>query len=274
MRGAERLVHGNWPRPARVALAALFLVGAAGGCAPDTGEDARLPRSEPTTRSGPDLSDAGLWLSFEDTTVDYDGSTAYPDALGGPYAGRVVTANGGRVEQVSGADGRGAAVAFPAKCTTSSGCPSAMVEVLPSPALNPGGDDFEYGASVWLSPDQTTTGSNIVQKGRFGTAGGQWKLQVDNLAGEPSCVLRSGDDQLIARSSVSIADSAWHHVVCQRDQEGLSIRVDDTVDREDGRSGSVSNQWPVRVGSPGVGDDDDHFHGRIDNVFLRIGPPA
>jgi hypothetical protein len=30
----------------------------------------------------------------------------------------------------------------------------------------------------------------------------------------------------------------------------------------------------VRVGSPGVGDDDDHFHGRVDDVFLRIEPPA
>ena len=123
MRGAERLVHGARPQSARVALAALLLVGAAGGCASDTGQDARLPRPEATTRSGPDLSDADLWLSFERTTVDYDGSTAYPDALGGPFAGRVVTANGGQVEEVSGADGRGTAVAFPAKCAAPSGCP-------------------------------------------------------------------------------------------------------------------------------------------------------
>jgi hypothetical protein len=90
LRGAGKLVHGVRPGTARVALAALVLVGAAGGCAPDEGQDARLPRPEPTTRSGPDLSDADLWLSFERTTVDYDGSTAYPDALGGPFAGRVV----------------------------------------------------------------------------------------------------------------------------------------------------------------------------------------
>ena len=97
-------------------------------------------------------------------------------------------------------------------------------------------------------------------------------LQVDNLAGEPSCPA-VGRRPAIARSSVSIADSAWHHVVCRRDQEGLSIRVDDTVDRVDGRTGSVSNQWPVRVGSPGVSDDDDPY-GRVDDVFLRIDPPA
>jgi hypothetical protein len=264
------VVAGGWPRMARAGLAAVLMVGAASGCA-ERGEDARLPEPEPT-RSGPDFSDADLWLSFESDTVGYDGSAAYPDALGGPFVGRVVTANDGRVERVPGADGRGRALAFPTKCSAPSGCPRAMLEVLPDPALNPGEGDFEYGASVWLSPDQTTTGSNIVQKGRFGTSGGLWKLQVDSDAGEPSCVIGSGTDLLSVRSSVSISDSAWHRVVCRRDGDGLSIHVDDTADRVNGRTGSVTNGWPVRVGSPGVGDHDDQFHGRVDDVFIRMDP--
>lgn len=271
MRGAGGAVRGRWQVLARVGLVAL-LVGAAGGCASDPGHDARLEKSSPAPRLRPDLSDADLWLSFEQTTVDYDGSTTFPDALGGPFDGRVVTAAGGRVQRVPGADAGSDAVAFPPKCASPSGCPRALVEIAPDRALNPGADDFEYGASVWLSADQTTTGSNIVQKGRFGTAGGQWKLQVDNVAGEPSCVVRSGADQLIVRSSVSISDSAWHDVVCRRDGEGLSISVDDTVDRVEGRIGSLSNDFPVRVGSAGIGEQDDHFHGRVDDVYLRIDP--
>lgn len=252
-----------------VALAAIIMV--ACGCG---GPDAPDEPPEPPSRSGPDLSDADLWLAFEDEGVGYDGATEFPDALAGRFAGRVVTANGGLVELVPGAEGAGGAVAFPAKCTAPHGCARAMVEVLPDAALNPGERDFEYGASVWLAQDATTTGSNIVQKGRFATDGGLWKLQVDSDAGEPSCVVRSGTDLLTVRSSVSIADSAWHRVTCRRDSEGVSIRVDDTVDREDGQTGSVDNQWPIRVGSPGVGDDDDQFHGRLDDVFLRIDPDA
>jgi hypothetical protein len=260
-------------RAARRGAVAIALVLVAAGCASGTGQSAR-PRPEPTSRPGPDFSDADLWLSFERITVDYDGASAYPDALGGPSAGRVVTAHGGRVERVPGPDGRGAAVAFPGKCTAPRGCPRAMLEILSRPALNPGERDFEYGAHVWLAPDQTTTGSNILQKGRFGTEGGQWKLQVDNEAGEPSCVVRSGAEALVVRSSVSITEPGWHDVVCRRDGEGLSIRVDDEVDRVRGDTGSVSNRWPATVGSPGVGDHDDQFHGRVDDVFLRIDPEA
>jgi hypothetical protein len=256
-------LRGSW-----IGLAAIILV--AGGCS-----DAR-PEEQPElpSRSGADLSDADLWLTFDDDAVGYDGATEFPDALEGRFAGRVVTANGGVVEMVPGADGVGGAVAFPAKCAAPSGCARAMVEVLPDAALNPGEQDFEYGAHVWLAPEETTTGSNIVQKGRFATDGGLWKLQVDSDAGEPSCVVRSGTELLSVRSSVSIADSAWHFVTCRRDEQGLTIRVDETVDRVDGRTGSVDNEWPVRVGSPGVGDGDDQFHGRLDDVFLRIDPAA
>lgn len=255
-------------------LAAMLLVAAASGCGGESGGDAPLSEPAPPSQAGPDLSDADMWLSFEGDAVGYDGAKEYPDALGGPFAGRVVTANDGTVQRVPGAYDAGHAVAFPAACTAQTGCPRAMVEMLPAPALNPGEDDFEYGAALWLSPDQTTTGSNIMQKGRYGTSGGLWKLQVDTDAGKPSCVVRSGTEELIVRSSVSISDSAWHFVVCRRDEQGLSIHVDDTVDREHGRTGSVSNEWPVRIGSPGVGDDDDQFHGRVDDVFLRIDPAA
>lgn len=230
------------------------------------------PRQPTSTATGlePDLSQADLWLSFEEESIGYDGSTAYPDAAGNGRLGRVVTANGGRLQRAPGAGGSSTSVAFPPVCTAASGCPRAMVEVAADRGLDPGTEDFEYGATVWLAADQTTTGSNLVQKGRFGSGGGQWKLQVDTESGEPSCVVGSGSDALVVRSSVSIADSTWHRVVCRRDAEGISIRVDDTVDRVAGDTGSVRNRWPVRIGSPGVADGDDQFHGRLDDVFVRI----
>ncbi len=255
-------------RRAAASIAVLIaLVGVGGGCAgPGSTQHDQVGAADPA----PDPSEADLWLSFDEITVGRDGATAYPDALGRPYAGRVVPARQGSVQRAPGADGSGGSIAFPGKCTAPGGCPRAMVEVATTPALDPGADDFEYGATVWLEPDQTTTGSNIMQQGRFATDGGQWKLQVDTEAGEPSCVVRSGAEAVVVRSRVSIADGAWHRVWCRRDGGGVSIWVDGIEDRAEGRTGSVSNAWPIRLGSPGVGQHDDQFHGRIDDAFLLI----
>ena len=267
-----RWPHRRRPETPRVALAVAVLVLTAGGCAGGSEplEGAGLSTRAPSPSVRPDLADADLWLSFEQPAEGYDGSPEYDDALGGPLGGRVVTANGGRVTPAPGADGSAGAVAFPARCTAPTGCPRAMVEVPPDRSIDPGDRPFEYGATVWLAPDQTSTGSNIVQRGRFGTTGGQWKLQVDSDAGEPSCVVRSGEDLVLVRSSVTVADSRWHRVVCSRDDQGVSIRVDGAVDRTPGRTGSVSSPLPLSIGSPGVGDQDDQFHGRVDDVFVRI----
>ena len=248
----------------------LLAVVATGCSSAGAGHGVRLPAPPSASASGPDWSDATLWLDFEDQGLDFDGVTVYPDALDGPFDGRVVTSAGGDVEWTSGPVDRGRAVAFPAVCGAPSDCPRAIVEVAPDAALNPGESDFEYGASVWLAADETTRGSNIVQKGRFAADDGQWKLQVDGDEGEPSCVVRSGTHQLKVRSSVSIADGSWHQVRCLKDRQGITIQVDDASDRKAGRIGSVSNSWPVRIGGPGVGEGDDQFHGRIDDVYLRV----
>lgn len=256
-----------------LAVSAVVLACAAGGCAGGGRDEARTDPPAPAP-SAVDLSDAALWLSFEEEGLTFEGDTEYQDAAGGPFVGLVVTANDGAVEVVEGVGGRGDALGFPEQCAATTGCPRAMLEVAPDPALDPGTNDFEFGAAVWLNPDQTTKGSNIVQRGRYGTEGGLWKLQVDSTEGEPSCVVRSGDDQLIVRSSVSVADSTWHRVACRRDATGVEIDVDGVVDRVEGSTASVSNEWPVRIGSPGVSDQDDQFHGRVDDVYLTIGPPA
>jgi hypothetical protein len=276
MRMSGRLDRFRRSVAARTGFAAVALiVAAATGCSPDDDEGSGLPQGGPSSQAAPDLSDADLWLSFDEDEVGYDGSTAFPDAAEGSSVGRVVTADGGSVELVPGANGSGSAVAFPARCAAATGCPRAMVEVLYNLALDPAERDFEYGASVWLAPDQTTSGSNIVQQGRFGTEGGQWKLQVDNDEGQPSCVVRGaepGAEPLVVRSKISISDSAWHRVVCRRDADGLSIEVDGEVAEKDGHTGSVSSEWPIRVGAPGVNEGDDQFHGQVDDVYLRIGP--
>lgn len=253
-----------------MAVAVVAVLSVVTGCAsPGPGSESRLTPSASPSPTGPDFSQAVLWLSFDERTIDFDGFTVFPHALGGAFEGRVVTASSGSIDDVPGPDGRGRAVDFPGPCD-GSGCPRALVEVAHDPALDPGEKDFAYGATVRLAPDQTTTGSNILQKGRFAASDGLWKLQVDNDAGHPSCVVRAGVELLRVRSTTSIADSSWHRVVCRVDADGISIDVDGHADRRAGTLGAVSSSWPVRIGAPGVGEDDDQFHGQVDDVFFQI----
>jgi hypothetical protein len=228
--------------------------------------------NDPTPSDGPQGADEPgpvLVMTFDDE-VSGDGGRAYPASQDTSVVGRVQTANGATVEAVEGPAGRGTAVQFPAACAAATGCPRALIEVADAPELDPGGSDFTYGAAVLLQRDQTAKGSNVVQKGRFGGDGGQWKLQVDTLDGKPSCVVRDGRTVVTVRSPESVSDGQWHDVTCSKEAAALTIAVDGRPTRESATLGAVENDSPVRVGSPGLGDADDQFHGAVDDVFLRI----
>ncbi len=254
--------------PGLALLALLAGCGASGGT---TDDDVSVPAAP-----APAVATAGaeLWLSFDDVKAGFDGSPEYGDAQGGLMSGRVVTANGGEVRAVGGDADRGGAVEFPTACTEPTGCPRAMVEVPADPALDPGDQPFSWAASVRLSPEQTSVGSNIVQSGRYGSDGDQWKLQVDGEEGLPSCILRAQGEIVKIRSSTSVADDAWHRVVCRRDADVLSIEVDGDVHRKPVVTGTVHTGLPVRIGSPGVSDTDDQFHGMVDDVVVDVDPQA
>jgi hypothetical protein len=187
--------------------------------------------------------------------------------------GQVLTSPDGELLRVPG--DAGAAVRFPPPCGTAR-CDRALVEVPHTSELNPGTAAFSFGASVLLRPDETTQGSNIVQKGRFRTPGGQWKLQADTLDGRPSCVFRGGPGRrprmTKVTSPLSVATGTWHRVRCVKAAGRAAIVVDGLTTTVPSPVQVVANTAPVRLGSPGLARSDDQYHGRLDRVFLRIGP--
>jgi hypothetical protein len=193
------------------------------------------------------------------------------DESGHGHTLAVVSRNGGTVRAV--VHGQGTALAFPARCTTGA-CPHVALQARSSADLNPGSRDFAYGADVLLQPGQTSKGENVVQKGYSATSS-QWKLQIDGLAGRPSCVLVDVLRPVIwiAHSSVSVADGRWHAVACHRAGATLAVFVDGVP-----RGGiaipatlSVANQRPLSIGSKGSFPDNDQFNGALDNVWVEIG---
>jgi hypothetical protein len=177
-----------------------------------------------------------------------------------------------------GRDGIGQAVKFPALCTTAP-CPEAMITSPAAADLDPGTAVFSYGVwtKVSLSELSATVGSNLLQKGLYNTS--QWKVQIDQHAGyplgAPSCVVleAGGANARVARSTVSVADGNWHKITCQRTATELQIYVDTT---EINHVDLVTSPYvinpvgqPVTVGAKSVGNNNDQYHGTLDDVFYN-----
>jgi len=193
------------------------------------------------------------------------------DESGRGHTLTVISAHGGGVRPI--AHGPGSALAFPPKCHGAR-CPHVALQSFTSADLNPGARNIAYGADVLLKPAQTSKGENIVQKG-YSATGSQWKLQIDGVAGRPSCVLV--DDRTpairLARSSVTAADGRWHSVQCHRIGTVLAVYVDGVARGSTTVPAklSVTNDRPLSIGAKGAFDDNDQFDGALDNVWVQIG---
>ncbi|UQU68613.1 LamG domain-containing protein [Couchioplanes caeruleus] len=205
--------------------------------------------------------------NFDSTVAD----GTYDDGSGNGHVLRTKAVNGAVLKTV--AHGNGQAVEFPSKCTGTD-CPRVVLQAADAPDLNPGAKDLRWGAYVLLSPAETSTGENILQKG-YSTAGGQYKLQVDGVSGRPSCVMsdKSSTTIHVAKSAVSMADGAWHTLECRRAGTTLTILVDDKPQgsRSIPAELSVVTTQPLSLGGKGTGTDNDQFHGRIDDAWVQIG---
>jgi hypothetical protein len=168
--------------------------------------------------------------------------------------------------------GDGSAVDFPSACAAAGRCARALVSVPDDERLDPEERDFEFGADISMEPADTADGANVVQKGRFGSEGGQWKLQVDGADGRPGCVVQSNVDgrqvKAAVTSLVAVDDGAWHQVRCRVTADELAVVVDGEERAEPHDLDAISNEEPLRVGAPGVGPGDDQFHGLIDDVVV------
>jgi hypothetical protein len=179
----------------------------------------------------------------------------------------VVTQSGGKLRVAKGLNRHGAD--FPNRCGT---CGRALLEVRDRIGLDPGARHFVFGTALKLSKPQGRYGSNVIQKGYFRQAGGQFKLQLDP-GGIPVCVFNGSLGRLIVASSVGIANGRWQQVSCLRGTHGVQIRVNGKLRGSvAGKAGVISNAAPIRVGAKKIAAPNKQFRGVLDNVYLRFLP--
>lgn len=225
---------------------------------------------------GPEALTRVLSLDFEHEAAPLDAGATISSAIADGPGGEVELAGSPPqpLRLVRGRQEHGYGVAFPAPCPPSpdSACPKAVIEVDDDPALDPGPEDYEWGASVLLDADETSKGSNIVQKGFSVGGGSQWKLQVDGDNGHPSCVVVGEGESTIhdVYADVTIADGAWHDVSCRRDAGKLIISVDGAKrkSRAIPKGLTISPAGPMRIGGKSLKPNNDQFFGTLDDVYV------
>lgn len=197
------------------------------------------------------------------------------------FDGRAKLTDGSKVRNVAG-KGRGTVEVGAGQFKKTPGKPGraaryprasgyGLIEAPDRRAWDPGHRDFSFGARVKVTAAMGDRNMNVIQKGYYSQPGGQWKLQLDH--GRPSCRVQGDSGGLLVRSDTSVADGAWHRLVCVRSYNQLVLRVDGTeVASGSGPTGRVSNSATVRIGAKKLGSGRvDQFHGRLDVPFLRMG---
>lgn len=169
----------------------------------------------------------------------------------------------------------GGTATFPAACRSgATACPRALLEAANDADLNPGTRMFRWSARLNVTKAQLVGSSNVLQKGVAGT-GGQWKMQIGATNGRAQCVVggTGSTASYMVRSSNSVADGAWHKVLCQRSGTSLSVYVDN-VQRGTATipsTVSISNNLPLRIGGPNFNTHSDMYHGQLDDVYAELG---
>jgi hypothetical protein len=224
------------------------------------------PAAAPTTTTG--APGPGFVASYNFDSTDTDGT--FDDGSGQGHLLRAAT-RGATLGTT--ARGTGQAVVFPAPCDGSA-CPRLVLQTASTPALNPGAKPLRFGARVLLAQGQTSEGENVLQKG-YSTTGGQYKLQVDGVKGKPSCAMSDKASTTIykAQGGTSIADGTWHTLECRRVGTSLSVLVDGRLaaTRTLPAALSVDTTQPLSIGGKGLAENNDQFHGTLDDVWVAIG---
>lgn len=140
-------------------------------------------------------------------------------------------------------------------------------------SLDPGWRDFTFSARVRMTGGYADP--NLVQKGEYGSRGGQWKM--DYWHGWGFCKFIGSNRQLSVRVGFRLNDGNWHTIVCEKRASSISISVTSGSGQAKrnvahGAIGSITSPRPVSIGGKALCPNGqcDRFTGYMDWVIVRL----
>jgi hypothetical protein len=137
--------------------------------------------------------------------------------------------------------------------------------------LNPG--DFDITITIHMKatlvPPPPTEDWDLIRKGVFTTAGGEFKMEYQP-DGTASCGFNGSlaYNEIVGRGPV-INDGQWHTVQCVKTSTGIRLVVDGVSFTKNGAVGAIANNEPVVIGSHG--GSAEFFQGTLDEASIVIG---
>jgi hypothetical protein len=151
---------------------------------------------------------------------------------------------------------------------------SSRVIVKNSASLNPG------LANITLSVHVATTtlpvgDADLIRKGYQGTVGGDYKIEIVNVAGvaEARCFFRGSLRSYQKTVAVpNLLNGAYHVITCQKTATGVVMTADGKVYTHATTIGSISNTSSLIIGAySSTTTSGDWFKGSLDEVSITTG---
>jgi hypothetical protein len=133
--------------------------------------------------------------------------------------------------------------------------------------LNPGSGSFTISLHVYATAAPTKGDYDLVKKGSYGTAGGEYKVELLQN-GRASCAFKGSQHYAAVTGGPDLTTGRWFTVRCTKTSSAVILKVAGKVFSKTISIGTIANTSPVGIGAaPGS----DYTSGRLDEVALIHG---
>src|SRR3954451_21172802 len=144
---------------------------------------------------------------------------------------------------------------------------SGYVSVPTKADLNPGSANLTVTIRMKTTSAPATPDWDIIRKGLYTTAGGEWKMEYQP-SGQASCGFKGSSGYSEMTAGPAINNGQWHTVQCVKTSTGIKVVVDGAATSKTASIGAIANTDAVPIGArPGS----EFFKGSLDEASVQIG---
>ena len=153
---------------------------------------------------------------------------------------------------------------------------TSRVAVADNDSLDPAEKNITLRARLRVPDAPMEDSYDVVRKGLAGRPGGQYKMEINRAAADPTvgklnCSFQGSGGTVNKAAQRDIVDGNWHTLECIKTADSVVARVDGRRgSTKAGSAGSISNPTNVLVGAKTTNPLDDMFEGEMDFVSIDI----